>query len=160
MDLPPQPSFERLAINGKTGDINDKYKLYNVINVSIYDVLLKWWLQYFPLDQFLFLTSEDLMANPAKELQKVERFLGLRHVLTEDIFYFNKTRGFYCMCVNQRKLDGQRHRRKEIEQKCLSDDKGRTHPSIDPHVINKLRDFFRPHNERLYQMIGINFGWK
>jgi len=155
--LPPQPTFERLAISKETGDINDTY---DAVLRSMYDVHMKSWLQYFSLDQFHFINADNLVANPAKVLQKVEHFLGLRRKLTEDVFYYDKRRGFYCMCANQRKSHPKGQRRVTVEKTCLPADKGRTHPSIDPYVLNKLRHFFRPHNERLYKMIGINFGWK
>jgi len=146
-----------MVINNKTGDIDEKY--HPVVH-SMYDVHMEWWLQYFSLDQFHFLSAEQLEDNPAEELQKVETFLGVRHKLTKDLFYFDKTKGFYCMCVNPRKQDVRRRKRVTVEQTCLSQSKGRTHPSVDPYVVNKLKKFFRLHNERLYKMIGINFGWK
>jgi len=155
--LPPLLSFERMVISNKTGDIDDTY---DAVMRSMYDVHMKWWLQYFSLDQFHFVSAEDLVANPVHELQRVEKFLGIRHILTKDLFYFDKTKGFYCMCVNLRKLDDSQHKGVMVEQTCLPERKGRKHPSIDPNVLNKLRNFFRPHNERLYKMIGINFGWK
>jgi len=155
--LPPELSFERVVISNKTADIDDTYRA--VIH-SMYDVHMKWWLQYFSLDQFHFVNAEKLVANPIEELQKIENFLGVRHKLTKNIFYFDESKGFYCMCVNKRRLHASRHKRAKVEQTCLSSSKGRTHPAIDPYVLNKLRNFFRPHNDRLYEMVGINFGWK
>jgi len=150
-------SFESLVIDRDTGSINNSQL---VVNYSIYDVHLTRWLHYFSLNQFYFISAENLVANPVEELQKIEKFLGVRHKLTKDVFYFNKTRGFYCMCVNQRKLYTDSGRRVTFEQTCLPRGKGRNHPSIDLNVLKKLRIFFRPHNKRLYKMVGINFGWK
>jgi len=121
---------------------------------------MKRWLKYFSLDQFHFVSGEKLVSNPVEELQNVERFLGIRHVLTKDIFYFDETKGFYCMCANPFEQNTNPDELVAVDQKCLADSKGRTHPWIDIHVINKLREFFRPHNQRLYKMIGINFDWK
>ena len=142
-------------MDSSTGDVDDTYK---AISRSMYDVHLTRWLQYFSIKQFHFLSAENLVANPAEELHNVEKFLGLRHKLPKDLFYFNETRGFYCMCMDQRKREANPD--KEVAGKCLSSSKGRTHPSIDPSVLKKLRDFFRPHNERLYKMTGIDFDWK
>ncbi len=36
------------------------------------------WLKYFPLDQFLFIKSEDFYGNPLKELYRVHEFLGIK----------------------------------------------------------------------------------
>jgi len=148
--------FERVVIN-RHGDIADKHR---VIKRSIYDVDMQRWLHYFSLDHFHFVSEEKLAADPVEELQKIEDFLGIRHKLTKDVFYFDKTKGFYCMCVNQFKLDAKPNRQVKTDRTCLGQSKGRAHPSVDPHVLNKLRKYFRPHNERLYNMIGINFDWK
>jgi hypothetical protein len=43
--------------------------------------------------------------------------------------------------------------------RCLGKNKGRTHPNIDPDVLQRLREFYRPHNEMFYRMTGIDFGW-
>jgi len=155
--MPPQLRFERMVICNETGDIDDTY---SSVRRSMYDVHMEWWLKYFSPDQFHILSAENLEANPVKELRRVEKFLGLRHKLTKELFYFDKTKGFYCMCVNPRKQDARLNKRVTVEQTCLGPNKGRTHPSVDPNVLDKLRNFFRPHNERLYKMIGINFGWK
>lgn len=146
-----------MVIDPETGDINDRYQ---AVRRSMYDVHLTRWLRYFALDQFHFLSAENFVADPAEELQKVERFLGLRHKLTADLFYFNRARGFYCMCVDQRRRQSNPDRQVVGDGKCLSSSKGRAHPTIDPGVLNKLRQFFRPHNDRLYKMVGIDFGWK
>jgi len=126
----------------------------------MYDVHMERWLKHFSLNQFHFVSAENLVDNPVQELEKVETFLGLRHKLTKDIFYYNKNKGFYCMCVNPLKSVTNPDRRVRVEQTCFGRGKGRKHPSINLHVLKKLRTFFRPHNERLYKMIGINFGWK
>ena len=150
-----QKSFEELVIDSSSGDVD---VTYGAVRRSMYDVHLTRWLQFFSMEQFHFLTAENLVANPAQELYKIEQFLGLRHLLTRDVFYFNDCRGFYCMCVDQRKRE--KHPNKAVKRKCLQSSKGRKHPQVDPSVLKKLRDFFRPHNERLYNMTGIDFGWK
>uniref|UniRef100_A0A3B3YAW4 Sulfotransferase n=1 Tax=Poecilia mexicana TaxID=48701 RepID=A0A3B3YAW4_9TELE len=76
-------------------------------------------------------------------------FLGLQRIVTDKHFYFNKTKGFPCL----KKPEG------SSKPHCLGKTKGRTHVSIDPEVIQKLRDFYKPHNQRFYQLAGQNFGW-
>jgi hypothetical protein len=31
---------------------------------------------------------------------------------------------------------------------------------MPPETRARLVDYFRPHNERLYELIGIDFGWE
>lgn len=135
--------FEDLAIDSLTGDVNKSYK---AIRRSIYHRHMERWLEYFPLEQFHFVSGENLVQNPVVELRKVEDFLRLDHALTHEHFFYNQTRGFYCM-------------RLEHRQKCLAPSKGRAHVPVDQDVIYKLREFFRPHNQELYQLVGIDFGW-
>lgn len=32
-------------------------------------------------------------------------------------------------------------------------------PEIDPELRKKLVEFFKPHNEQLYKLLGVDFGW-
>ena len=43
--------------------------------------------------------------------------------------------------------------------RCLGKTKGRVHPVVDETTLTRLRDFFRPFNEKFYRMTGIDFGW-
>lgn len=140
------PRFEDLAVDARTGQVNRSYK---AIRRSIYHRHFERWLRYFRLEQFHFVSGENLVRDPVEELRKVERFLGIENRLDEGRFYYNKTRGFYCMLSAD---DG--------SERCLAPSKGRIHPNIDPQVIEKLRLFFRPHNQLFYQMVGVDFGWK
>ncbi|XP_074660030.1 heparan sulfate glucosamine 3-O-sulfotransferase 5-like, partial [Tubulanus polymorphus] len=135
--------FEKLAFDPNTGRIR---RQYIAIQHSIYHRHIERWLQYFSLNQILILDSRRLVENPAQVVADVERFLGLEHKVTEKNFYFNKTRGFYCM-----QYVG--------IQRCLSESKGRTHPKIDPLVLRKLRSFFKLHNQKFFKLIHRTFDW-
>ena len=82
-------------------------------------------------------------------MAKVQRFLGLKCVVTDKHFYFNATKGF--PCLKKTEGSGSPH--------CLGKTKGRQHPHIDEKVLQRLRDFFRPFNQKFYQMTGQDFGW-
>lgn len=127
----------------KDGSINRSYK---GISRSVYHRHLQRWLDFFKLNQIHIVDGENLVADPYAELYKVEEFLGIEHKIQEDNFYFNETKGFYCVQT-------------EVFQKCLSESKGRRHPAINSVVIKKLRDFFRPMNQKLFKMIGREFDW-
>uniref|UniRef100_A0A672Q811 Sulfotransferase n=1 Tax=Sinocyclocheilus grahami TaxID=75366 RepID=A0A672Q811_SINGR len=87
--------------------------------------------------------------DPAGELGRVQDFLGLKRIITDKHFYFNQTKGFPCL----KKAEG------SSKPHCLGKTKGRTHPNIDPEVVQRLRDFYRPFNMKFYQMTGRKFGW-
>lgn len=136
--------FERKVIDPHTGKVNRSYK---GIRRSIYVNHLRNWLQWFPLSQIHIVNGKILVTNPVVALRRVEQFLGLKHRITEDHFYFNKSRGFYCI-----QYDSSR-------RKCLHPSKGRKHPKMKREIIQKLRDFFRPFNHKFYRMVGQDFGW-
>ena len=35
-----------------------------------------------------------------------------------------------------------------------------SYQKVDPAMRNRLLDYFEPHNHRLYDYLGINFGWE
>lgn len=134
--------FEDLALTSR-GRVDSNY---DVLQRSMYSKHLKNWLRFFGLRQIHIVNGDLFASNPSSELTQVERFLGLSPQLTEDKFYFNKTKGFYCYHF-------------EGQEKCLGDDKGRKHPEVDKSVVRKLRQFFVKFNNRFYKLTDRNFGW-
>ncbi|XP_034050280.1 heparan sulfate glucosamine 3-O-sulfotransferase 3A1-like [Thalassophryne amazonica] len=144
---PDIPSFESLTFKNRTTGLIDTS--WSAIQIGIYAKHLDNWLQYFPMEQILFVSGERLISDPAGELGRVQDFLGLKRIITDKHFYFNQTKGFPCL----KKAEG------SSKPHCLGKTKGRTHPNIDPEVVQRLRDFYRPFNMKFYQMTGRVFGW-
>lgn len=136
--------FEDLVIDRKTNEVNSGFR---AVQISIYYHHLLRWLKYFKREQIHVVDGDKLITNPVSEIKRVERFLGLPSKVTENNIYFNTTRGFYCM------------RTPKKDQKCLGLTKGRKHPYIEPSVLQKLNDFFRPHNKKLFSLLGHTFDW-
>ncbi|KAM9715480.1 heparan sulfate (glucosamine) 3-O-sulfotransferase 3-like [Menidia menidia] len=144
-DIPP---FETLAFkNRTTGQIDS---LWSPLWIGLYAQHMERWLAWFPRSQIHLVNGERLISDPAGELGKVQDFLGLQRIVTDKHFYFNKTKGFPCL----KKPEG------SSKPHCLGKTKGRTHVSIDKEVLQKLRDFYKPHNQRFYQLAGQDFGWQ
>ena len=61
-------------------------------------IKMKLWLEY--LSQFLIMDNEELKNDPISTLNKVEHFLGLEHVINDEMFVLNKDKGFYCIQSN------------------------------------------------------------
>ncbi|NXO78086.1 HS3SB sulfotransferase, partial [Sitta europaea] len=144
---PDIPTFESLTFKNRTTGLIDTS--WSAIQIGIYAKHLENWLLHFPLRQLLFVSGERLIRDPAGELGRVQDFLGLKRIITDKHFYFNKTKGFPCL----KKAEG------SSKPHCLGKTKGRTHPDIDQEVVQRLRDFYRPFNMKFYQMTGQDFGW-
>ncbi|XP_062295041.1 heparan sulfate glucosamine 3-O-sulfotransferase 6-like [Scomber scombrus] len=144
---PGLPSFQSLALkNSSTGLIDTTW---SAVRIGLYAKHLENWLQHFPLSHFLFVSGERLVSDPAGEMGRVQDFLGLKRVVSDKHFYFNQTKGFPCL----KKPEG------SSRPRCLGKSKGRPHPQIPSEVLQRLRDFYRPFNQRFYQMSGQDFGW-
>ncbi|XP_043109126.1 heparan sulfate glucosamine 3-O-sulfotransferase 3A1 [Puntigrus tetrazona] len=144
---PDIPTFESLTFKNRTTGLIDTS--WSAIQIGIYAKHLDNWLQFFPMSQILFVSGERLISDPAGELGRVQDFLGLKRIITDKHFYFNQTKGFPCL----KKAEG------SSKPHCLGKTKGRTHPNINPEVVQRLRDFYRPFNMKFYQMTGRKFGW-
>ncbi|XP_066444203.1 heparan sulfate glucosamine 3-O-sulfotransferase 3A1-like [Eleutherodactylus coqui] len=144
---PNIPTFESLTLKNSTTGLIDIS--WSAIQIGVYAKHLENWLQYFPMKQILLVSGERLITDPAGELGRVQDFLGLKRIITDKHFYFNRTKGFPCL----KKAEG------SSKPHCLGKTKGRTHPNIDPQVVQRLREFYRPFNMKFYQMTGHDFGW-
>ncbi|KAI1232297.1 Heparan sulfate glucosamine 3-O-sulfotransferase 3A1, partial [Lamprotornis superbus] len=146
---PDIPTFESLTFKNRTTGLIDTS--WSAIQIGIYAKHLENWLLYFPIGQILFVSGERLITDPAGELGRVQDFLGLKRIITDKHFYFNKTKGFPCL----KKAEG------SSKPHCLGKTKGRTHPDIDQEVVQRLRDFYRPFNmkEERAHLKGF-WGWE
>ena len=184
-DLPP---FDRLAFldgptataDGEAIATNDREvnTSWGAIKIGLYARHFERWLRHFRPDRIHFVHGERLVADPAGELGLVQDFLGLRRVITAEWFYLNSTKGFPCLrqpspladvntvtssstsLAQSSSFVGDRSSVNSTSSlRCLGKTKGRTHPTIDEDILQQLREFYRPFNEKFYSMAGINFGW-
>jgi hypothetical protein len=120
-----------------------------ILRNGLYMEHLKNWLEYFPIEQILFINGEQLIREPSVEVNKLERFLNLKPIINKRHFVLNKRKGFPCII-------------KPLESnqvKCLSDQKGRLHPDIDANILQDLYNYYRPYNEKLFELIKEKPWW-
>ncbi|XP_068193763.1 heparan sulfate glucosamine 3-O-sulfotransferase 3B1a [Antennarius striatus] len=144
---PDLPSFESLVFKNVSAGLIDTQR--SAVQIGMYAKHLERWLQYFPPAQLLFVSGERLISDPAAEMARAQDFLGLRRMVTEKNFPFDPEKGFHCL--QKPEEDSKPH--------CLGKSKGRTHPYIDPEVVQRLKDFYKPFNRKFYEMTGHDFGW-
>lgn len=142
LPTPAPRSFEQLSMF-PNGTINE---VYRPLAISVYHNYIHRWLEAFPREQILVVNGDLLIEDPVSQLQKIEKFLGLEPRIGTHNFYFNETKGFYCL-------------RNETSDRCLRETKGRKHPRVDPLIVSKLRRYFSEHNQKFYELIGEDLGW-
>ncbi|GFO02769.1 heparan sulfate glucosamine 3-o-sulfotransferase 5 [Plakobranchus ocellatus] len=133
------------TVNGTTSVNSDLY----IVARGMFFVHLKHWLRFFSKSQILVLDGGALVKDPITQIQTVERFLGIPPKLTSRNFFFNQTKGFYCMVPFTMRAP-----------KCLGVNKGRPHVPLDPEVKTLLYNFYKPYNEQLFRFLGKRFDWE
>ncbi len=144
---PDIPTFEELAFKNRSLGLVDSS--WNAIRIGMYILHLENWLQYFRLSQMHFVNGERLITDPAGEMGRVQDFLGLKRIITDKHFYFNRTKGFPCLKKPE----------SSSQPRCLGKSKGRTHVQIEEEVIEQLQEFYRPFNIKFYETVGQDFKW-
>ncbi len=99
------------------------------LSKSIYVDQLLRWWEFFDKEQTLVLKSEDFSENPRDNLKTVFRFLDLPDWEPE-----------------ARNLHNKRN-------------KGGYGGGMNPATRLRLEEFFEAHNRRLYEHLGVDFGW-
>ena len=108
-----------------TNDVGTGYLMH-----SIYVTIIEHYLQYFPLENFLFIQFEDLLEKgDVYVLNEIARWLEIEELSEE-------------------------------EWGDLSNTNSNDYPPIDEDEEKYLTQFFREPNERLYELIGRDFGWR
>ena len=115
---------------------------------SIFVDRLQQWLETYGLNNIYFVDGDKFIEDPASELHKLEKFLGISTYFSKDHFVYNPDKKFYCLRVQGNMTNG-----------CMSKDKGRPHPLMSNLTRIRLQQYFKPFNEKLFTAIGRNFSW-
>jgi hypothetical protein len=140
--------FNELVLN-KNGSIKNP-PVHYLVTHGMYVVHYKYWLKYFPKEQFLIVNGENFIKNPYEEVKKAEKFLNLKPYIQKDHFIYDKNKGFFCMNKKQEKN----------KTECMGLDKGRKHPNISVSVLRKLNEFYKPYSKELFELIKRKPFWK
>lgn len=151
------------SMSNGTNSVNESKKFEQMLYDKDYNIKTSWaivrnglyyqyiqnWLEYFPLEQILFINGEQLIKEPSVEIDKLQEFLNLSKLIKKEHFVRDTRKGFACIIkpINTRQV------------KCLSDQKGRKHPDIDERILNDLYDYYRPHNKMLFDLINQPAWW-
>ena len=107
------------------------------MTVSLYYVHLSKWLQFYPKEQFLFLRTEDISADPHSLMKKITDFLGVEPVSPSQAEQWLSKR----VNVQNASYEGSTKMRKETRE--------------------LLEKFYRPYNAMLAELTGDSrFKWE
>lgn len=120
---------ERLLANEQAGSPN--LRNFSYLSRSIYVDQLLEWERYFGREQLLVLSSEELFDSPLETLKRAMEFLDLPEWAPEDLDSLSNP--------------DSRHEA--------------NYDSMSPETRQKLEAYFAPHNQRLYDFLGRDFGW-
>ena len=99
------------------------------LGVGMYYYHIVPWLNVFPRENFLFLTTEDLVSHPDEEMKKVWAFLGLHSLPKINLKFSN---------VN----------------KWIQNPQYKRNFTMLPATTQMLRKFYQPHNELLAHLLS------
>ena len=125
----------------KSGTVKETNKF---VKPSLYAKHLKTWLRFYELNRTLLIVDgEAFKQTPWTELARVESFLGLEPTIGKEAFYFNETRGFFCL-----RSTG-----------CMSKRKGNVPPELSAGLRRKLEVLLDSYNKQLWEKYSLNFTW-
>jgi|SRR5579872_4411298 len=105
---------------------------YSYLARGVYVDQLNHWLDFFPREQLLILKSEELYSEPGTIFKHTLAFLDVPVLIPESL-------------------------QKEFKPYNKSEDT--LSSKIDPATRERLVTYFEPHNARLYELVGRDFGW-
>jgi len=119
----------RLLANEKAG--SPVLRNFSYLARGVYVDQLQEWERYFGRDRMLVLSSDNLFADPVETLNKVIEFLELPHWEPDDLD---------ALSTPDSRHEG-------------------SYETMSPETRRELEEYFRPHNQRLYDFLGTDFGW-
>jgi len=121
---------ERAKIMQDANYFSNIYTHRSYLSRGIYVEQLRAWMGLFPREQFLILKSEEFYADPVAVFKRVLTFLNLPEV--------------------EPRLNKQNY--KQYSHNTYFS-------TMDAALRKRLIEYFEPHNARLYDLLGVDFGW-
>jgi Sulfotransferase domain len=119
--------------------VNLAVRNYGYLYKSIYVDQLMRWSEFFPREQMLILKSEDFFEHPRETLKHTFDFLALPEWEVQ--------------------APEPRDRRDKDKYERNKRNKGTYEEGMNPETRRRLEEYFEPHNRRLYDYLGKDFGW-
>lgn len=122
---------EREKMLADEGYQSVNYRRYSYLSRGIYADQIEEWNRYFARDQMLVFKSEDFFADPLRTLAASLEFL---------------------------ELPRWKPRNQDPASNLDARHEG-SYETMNPEIRQRLEAYFEPHNRRLYDYLGTDFGW-
>lgn len=101
-----------------------------IVSDGFYSVYYNYWKTFFGKN-LLLVDGTGILKNPALEIIKIQKFLGVDVQVNEDYFVFDEERDFYC-----------------LKNRCMKSSKGRSKGRNFPQEIHdKLKKLYKPFDD-------------
>ena len=150
--------LKRIEIGNKKPELkientNYKHFTFSHLRDGLYAQHLERWLKFFSKEQLLVLHTKDLYTNFDQTLSETFEFLNLPKYQIENRIEKNKIDKIRPLAGHEQNVY------KNIDSKTRTLFNVQNYPEMKPETKKFLQDFFRPHNEKLFKMIGKRFDW-
>jgi len=150
--------LKRMEIGNKNPELkientNYTHFTFSHLRDGLYAQHLERWLKFFPKEQLLILHTKDLSTNLDDTLSKTFEFLNLPKYQIENKVEKNKIEKIRPVAGHEKNIY------RNIGSKTRTLFNVQNYPEMKPETRKFLQDFFRPHNEKLFEMIGKRFDW-
>ena len=150
--------LKRIEIGNKKPELkientNYKHFTFSHLRDGLYAQHLERWLKFFSKEQLLVLHTKDLYTNLDQTLAETFEFLNLPKYQIENRIEKNKIDKIRPLAGHEQNVY------KNIDSKTRTLFNVQNYPEMKPETKKFLQDFFRPHNEKLFKMIGKRFDW-
>ena len=109
-----------------------------IVSDGFYSVYYNYWKTFFGKN-LLLVDGTGILKNPALEIIKIQKFLGLDVQVNEDYFVFDEERDFYC-----------------LKNRCMKSSKGRSKGrNFPPEIHDKLKKLYKPFDDDIKVILRV-----
>nr|XP_002737910.1 PREDICTED: heparan sulfate glucosamine 3-O-sulfotransferase 3A1-like [Saccoglossus kowalevskii] len=151
-------NLEKTVTDRGSGNINH---LNALVDSSLYFKHFMRWMHAFPMDQILLIDAEAATKHPAREMQRLEYFLGLPSYFDESHFFFDEDHHKYCLKFPQDMcVESSPAKKSKSQKEVASETKGAgIRGEVPDELKSKLYDFFEPYDQMLADKFNQTLSW-
>eukprot|EP00541_Cyclophora_tenuis_P019284 CAMPEP_0116543890 /NCGR_PEP_ID=MMETSP0397-20121206/1814_1 /TAXON_ID=216820 /ORGANISM="Cyclophora tenuis, Strain ECT3854" /LENGTH=322 /DNA_ID=CAMNT_0004068043 /DNA_START=134 /DNA_END=1102 /DNA_ORIENTATION=+ len=151
----PRIQWAELAAQqpGKFLNVHNLHLSQAMIGRSLYTYPLEWWYALFPKEDIYFVCTEEMKDKSGDPINEVGKFLGLPSfnfsgVVSEGMYNVGGHKG-YDHVTTWDQAHAEQEQKEEKKRIPISDE-----------FRKELMEFFKPHNERLFELVGRRCNWE